>query len=126
GIAMGGVVVVLRLLAVGASASRTAPPSSMKLKTVKASAPAGKNNTWRLSPERTCGCAAAMSLPHETTEGGRPIPKNDRVASATMYTPSDTVAVTMTGGRALGMMWAKRFRHFDATNERAASTNSRR
>src|SRR5699024_1206932 len=82
------------------------------------------SNTWRLSPLRTCGWAAAISLPQETTLGGKPIPKNDRVASATIYTPSDTVAVTMTAGSAFGMMWLKRLRHFDTPKQHAAPANS--
>src|SRR5699024_3881062 len=120
-----GVGCCIYFIAFGDRASLTASLSSIKLSTVNARAPAGKNNTWRLFPERTGGWAAAISLPHDTTDGGRPIPKNDRVASATMYTPSDTVAVTMTGGRALGMMWVNKLRHFEAPRERAASTNSR-
>src|SRR5699024_11902377 len=103
----------------------TASPSNIKLSTVIAKPPAGNRYTWGLWPLRACGWAVAISLPQETTLGGMPIPKNDRDASATIYTPSDTVAVTMTGGSALEMMWLKRLRHFDTPREHAASTNTR-
>ncbi len=33
------------------------------------------------------------------------MPRNDRVASATMNDPSDTVAMTMTGAIAFGITW---------------------
>src|SRR5690625_7951962 len=45
-----------------------------------------------------------MSPPQETTDGGSPMPRKDRVASATMKTPRETVAVTMIGAAELGMM----------------------
>src|SRR5690625_4611603 len=87
-ISKSGVGCVIYFLAFGSRASRTASPSSIKLSTVNARAPAGKNNTWRLLPERTWGWAAAISLPHDTTDGGRPIRKNDRGSESTRLNSS--------------------------------------
>ena len=57
---------------------------------------------------RSAALAAAMSAPQETMVAGSPIPRKDRVASATMKTPSSTVAVTMIGAAALGRTWRTR------------------
>lgn len=49
--------------------------------------------------------AVPMSRPQLSADGGRPIPRNDSVASATMNVPRDTVATTMTGASEFGMTW---------------------
>ena len=60
------------------------PSAEITCSEVRPSAEAGQNMTPSRSPERTWFCAAEMSLPHETMLVGRPRPRNDSVASATM------------------------------------------
>ena len=69
-------------------------------------------------------CAVLMSPPHETVSGGSPMPRKDRLASVTMKIPSEIVATTMTGARALGRMCRTRIRRSVAPSARAASTKS--
>ena len=69
-------------------------------------------------------CAAEMSLPQDITLPGRPIPRNESVASATMKTPSSMVASTMIGASALGSTWLTRDPTGETPSDRAAVTKS--
>src|SRR5690606_19269925 len=90
-----------RALAFGSSASRTTSPSMRNERTVIDSAAAGYSRTCGLVRMEVRACP--MSLPQDMIVGGRPIPRNDRVASATMNVPSETVAMTITGAIAFGI-----------------------
>src|SRR5699024_6553928 len=73
---------------------------------------------------RSAGRASEMSPPQETELAGRPTPRKDSVASATMYTPRFTVAVTITGAIALGTTCLTRFVTEFAPNAVDAVTKS--
>ena len=46
-----------------------------------------------------------MSLPHDMVLEGRPTPRNDSVASATIAAASEIVVMTMTGAIEFGSTW---------------------
>ena len=63
--------------------------------------------------------------PHAGFGGGTPTPRNERVASAMMTTPSWSEARTMTVFRTFGRMWRFMIVHLEQPATIASRTNSR-
>src|SRR5690554_3367435 len=65
-----------------------------------------------------------MSFPHDMVEVGRPTPRNESVASATIADASEIVVMTMTGAMEFGSTWRTRILSRETPSASAAMTKS--
>src|SRR6266699_3732064 len=107
----------------GSSASRIPSPTRLMQSAVMTSAVAGKKTRYVLSSSRYCSNSCSM-LPQLGSGGGMLYPRKPSAASSRMMPDTPRVAETMIGASALGRMWRRMMRVFEAPRARAAWTNS--
>src|SRR5258706_8747682 len=104
----------------GSSVSRSPSPRMLTASTVTARKTPGKNTLCGNS--MNCTRPSAMMLPQVGMSGGRPTPRNDRIASMRMPLAQMKVPCTISGAIVFGRMWPNMIFSVGVPSAIAAST----